>query len=77
MRVNPTVVRNPANDRVFAKAVADLLAIGVLDADAFQERLRERYPLAVVRPRGLTGEPATWYIYRDGRWTEGGVEADD
>ena len=32
-------------------------------------KLRERYPLAVVRPRDLSSErTAVWYVYREGSW---------
>jgi PAS domain-containing protein len=34
----------------------------------FEARLKRTYPRAVVRERGLTGEPAAWYVYRDGAW---------
>ena len=48
-----------------------VLANGVTAPDAFQERLRERYPRAVVRQRELASEPFTiWYCYRDGRWVQ-------
>jgi hypothetical protein len=34
-----------------------------------QSRLRQTYPLALVRPRLISSEPTTlWYVYRDGRW---------
>ncbi len=64
-----TVVRNPANDDEFAKAIEELLAEGVTRASDAQGRLRERWPRAVVRPRELSAEPTrVWYAYREGRW---------
>jgi len=68
----PTIVRNPPGDREFENAIDEVLADGVVDPAIAQARLRERYPLAVVRPRGLAGEPTpVWYVYREGRWIRG------
>jgi hypothetical protein len=67
-----SIVRNPANDRVFARAVEEIAESGVTDPEVAQERLRERYPQAVVRPRDLAGETSgVWYVYRDGHWIPG------
>ena len=64
-----TVIRNPANDDEFAKAIEELLADGVARPDDAQVRLRERWPRAVVRPRELASEMTrVWYAYREGRW---------
>jgi hypothetical protein len=65
-----TLVRNPAGDVEFEQALNSLVESGMRDPAAVQEALRERYPLAVVRPRELEAESApTWYVYREGRWT--------
>lgn len=65
----PVVVRNPSKDNDFTELIDALLAERVLDMDRFQERLRERYPRALVRPRDLSGERvAVWYVYREGHW---------
>jgi hypothetical protein len=67
----PVVVRNPSKDSDFAALIDALLAEGVLESARFQERLRERYPRALVRPRDLAGERvAVWYVYREGRWVK-------
>jgi hypothetical protein len=67
--VPTALVLNPRNDAAFVDFAEAVLADGVTPAEAFQERLRERYPLAVVRQRELSSEPFTiWYCYRDGRW---------
>jgi len=67
-----TIVRNPASDRAFEHAVTELIDSGLRDPATVQERLRERYPRAIVRARGLSGEgDPTWYVYRDGRWISG------
>jgi hypothetical protein len=64
------VVLNPRNDEDFVAYAEAILAEGETTPDAFQERMRERYPSAVVRPRELASEPFTlWYCYRDGTWT--------
>jgi len=69
MDVRPTIIRNPPNDHEFEQAIDDVLGNGVVDPAVAQERLREQYPMAVVRPRGLAGERTpVWYVYRDGRW---------
>jgi hypothetical protein len=51
-------------------ALARRLAHEAPDRADFERRLRARYPAAVVRPRDLSGEPAsTSYVYRDGFWS--------
>jgi hypothetical protein len=65
------VVLNPRDDERFVAYAEGILGEGGTTPDAFQARLRERYPAAVVRPRGLASEPFTlWYCYRDGTWTQ-------
>lgn len=72
MAVRPTIVRNPPGDRAFQQAIDELLASDVTEPAALQERLRERYPRTVVRPRELDAERTpVWYVYREGRWTRG------
>jgi len=72
MRAKPTIVRNPANDLAFQEAVEEILHGEWSEPEAVQERLRERYPRAVVRPRELDAERTpVWYVYREGRWTRG------
>jgi hypothetical protein len=67
--VPTALVLNPRSDAAFVAFAEAALASGVTTPEAFQERLRERYPLAVVRKRELASEPFTiWYCYRDGRW---------
>lgn len=68
MSGRPTIIRNPPGDSAFRKAIDELLESGVRDPGEAQERLRQRYPRAVVRPRELANEPQTWYVYREGRW---------
>ena len=63
------LVLNPRSDAVFVAFTEAALADGVTTPEDFQERLRHRYPHAVVRQRDLASEPFTiWYCYRDGRW---------
>jgi hypothetical protein len=70
--LKPTVVRNPAADREFERAVNQLLDSGVTNLTAFEAALREQFPRATVRPRDLAGEDTpTWYAYREGRWIRG------
>jgi hypothetical protein len=64
------VVLNPRTDPDFVTFAESVLAEGPVTPEAFEARLRERYPSAVVRPRELASEPLTlWYCYRDGTWT--------
>jgi len=60
---------NPKADGVFV-ALAQRLAREAPDRAALERQLRVQYPAAVVRPRDLSGEPAsTFYVYRDGFWS--------
>jgi hypothetical protein len=52
----PIIVRNPVRDEVFDAALGELAAESVSTVEDFRRRLRERYPLAEVRPRDLAGE---------------------
>ncbi|HUG48483.1 MAG TPA: hypothetical protein VMP67_08735 [Candidatus Limnocylindria bacterium] len=78
----PVLVINPRTDEGFAHLV-HRLAQDAETAEELQDRLRESYPRAVARARGLAGESAVvWYVYRDGRWTSaaqagGGRQAHD
>lgn len=73
MVARPTIIRNPPDDPAFQEAIEEVLDIGLLEPAAAQERLRARYPAAVVRARDLANEMTpVWYVYRDGRWTAGG-----
>ena len=66
----PIAAVNPADDTAFRGVVQALIDAGVSDPTSLQEKLRELYPSAVVRPRDLSGERKdSWYVYRDGRWT--------
>ena len=68
--VPSALVLNPREDVEFVAYAEAILAEGPIEPEAFEARLRERYPLAVVRPRELASEAFTlWYCYRDGRWT--------
>ena len=66
------VTVNPSSDDEFYRLV-ERLAREVSDARALERRVRERYPAAVVVRSVLSGEPAdSWYVYRDGHWSDGG-----
>lgn len=68
----PVLILNPRSDREFVARAGALLEEGDHTPASFQERLREDYPDAVVRPRELSSERAlVWYVYRDGRWIPG------
>jgi PAS domain-containing protein len=59
----------PSSDLAFAEHVNALYArqphATPLD---FERRLRTLFPRVVVRERSLSGELASWYVYRDGSW---------
>ena len=64
----PALAIYPRTDLEFVAMVYTLL-VDHADPAELQVRLRETYPLAVVRPRVISSEPtALWYVYRDGRW---------
>ena len=64
----PALAIYPRTDLEFVAMVYTLL-VDHADPVELQFRLRETYPLAVVRPRVISAEPTTlWYVYRDGRW---------
>ena len=65
----PLLVLNPPGDARFAALSGRLLDEGCRTPEELQRHLRAEHPFAVVRRRGLAGEPSeTWYVYRDGRW---------
>jgi hypothetical protein len=62
---------NPRGDVDFV-ALVDSLVMASLRLEDVERRLRETYPRAVVRRRGLHAEGVeVWYVYRDGSWTPG------
>jgi len=61
-------VINPPSDVRFADRAASLLPDHVRTPEGLETELRKDYPRAVVHKRVLTGEPDTWYVYREGRW---------
>ena len=64
----PALALYPRSDLEFVATVYRLV-VDHADPVELQARLRERYPLAVVRPRELSSERIpVWYVYRDGRW---------
>jgi hypothetical protein len=64
----PALAIYPRTDLEFVAMVYTLL-VDHADPIELQSRLRQTYPLAVVRPRPISSEPtALWYVYRDGRW---------
>lgn len=64
----PHLVTNPADDHEFRHFAMEVVS-GDGDPVAFLERLRQRYPLAAVHQRTLSGEPwLVWYVYREGHW---------
>jgi hypothetical protein len=62
------LVTIPTVDRDFEAYVRETYVEGCT-AGTFQDLLRRRYPLAVVRMRVVSDELFTvWYVYRDGGW---------
>jgi hypothetical protein len=69
MATRPVLILNPRDDTSFTSFATELVSAGDLTPEQLQGRLRERYPLATVRPRDLSSERTTvWYVYRDGHW---------
>jgi PAS domain-containing protein len=64
----------PSSDRAFAEFVRRISAqLPDASPGALQARLRILYPSVLVRPRGLSSDDHTWYVYREGRWVDGKV----
>src|SRR4051812_5521812 len=59
----------PGSDASFRAHVMELAARGPDSPATLQRHLEEAFPRAFVRERALSGERQTWYVYRDGRWT--------
>jgi len=63
------VLTIPSTDAAFRRHVDRILiADSPSQPEALEERLRRFFPRAVVRRRDISGEPAAWYVYRDGGW---------
>jgi hypothetical protein len=59
----------PSTDAAFRRYVARLRTVASLRSpEALEARLRRVFPRVVVRRREISGEPAAWYVYRDGGW---------
>jgi hypothetical protein len=62
------LINPPSDDRFRAFVGATFAAVGE-DVRRFEDRLRTRYPRAVIHPRSLADEPwLVWYVYREGHW---------
>lgn len=68
--MRPLLIVNPRADEAFVTEVHRHVENGVESAEELQRLLRERYPRAVARDRGLSAESATWYVYREGTWVQ-------
>ena len=69
MQSRPVLILNPRDDTAFTGYAAELVTDADLTPEQLQRLLRERFPLATVRPRDLSSERTTvWYVYRDGHW---------
>jgi hypothetical protein len=66
-RPQPILILNPVTDDTFAHRALDLAQKQPTPA-SLQAALRDLYPAAVVRVRGLADEAEAWYVYRDGHW---------
>ena len=67
---------NPRDDVEFV-ALVDHLVETTGRPEDLERRLRESYPHAVVRRRGLAAEATdVWYVYRDGSWRPTGTHSD-
>jgi PAS domain-containing protein len=63
------VIKIPSTDEAFRRYVDRLRTVASLRSpEALEARLRRVFPRAVVRRREISGEPAAWYVYRDGGW---------
>jgi PAS domain-containing protein len=71
MNQTPPILRTiPSDDEGFREHVLTLAArISPQRPYDLGSRLRRLFPRVLVRERQLSGEPLTWYVYRDGAWT--------
>src|SRR4051812_10502361 len=71
MRQIPPILRTiPSDDEGFREHVSALAArIAPERPSDLGARLRRLFPRVLVRERQLSGEPLTWYVYRDGAWS--------
>ena len=59
----------PSTDAAFRRYVDRLRTrVFMRSPEALEARLRRVFPRAAVRRRDISGEPAAWYVYRDGGW---------
>src|SRR4051794_5584577 len=59
----------PSSDLAFAEHVSSINARHPhATRGDLERRLRKLFPRVVVRERSLSGEIASWYVYRDGSW---------
>jgi hypothetical protein len=64
--MEPILMVNPANDRVFAAFAETHIDHGVLSITEFERRLQTVYPRAAAHARDLAAEPIlVWYVYRE------------
>jgi PAS domain-containing protein len=69
MSIDPRIITIPASDGAFRTHVDRIRAeTAPATAEELEVRLRRLFPRAVVRERELSGEPPSWYVYRDGGW---------
>ncbi len=71
MKETPPILRTiPSDDDGFREHVLALAArISPQRPYDLGSRLRRLFPRVFVRERQLSGEPLTWYVYRDGAWS--------
>jgi hypothetical protein len=63
----PQATTIPSADAAFRVHV-DRIRADVASPAELERRLRRIFPRVIVRERKLSGEPPTWYVYRDGAW---------
>ena len=69
--MRPTLVVNPANDRVFGEFAQLLVEHGAASIAVLEQRLQAIYPAATVHARELAAETIViWNVYRDGHWVD-------
>lgn len=67
--IAPRIISIPSADSAFRRHVERLRAAGEAGTPVqVESRLRRLFPRVIVRERELSGEPAAWYVYRDGGW---------
>jgi len=64
----PRLIAIPSSDPGFNEYVQRIADDAHGTPAILERRLKRMFPRVVVRERTISGEPTSWYVYRDGGW---------